>query len=107
MQTKQRKLTERLGRRIATTEAAAHAGYTLKKGVTHGMAADQSPAVNDPWRHLAAAILLKAVKDYRRRSNPRAALDASVFLIVAGAEYAQAAGFDLTPEGWEVLIAKI
>jgi hypothetical protein len=78
-----------------------------QSGVTNRARVDQSPAVNDPWRHLAAAILVRAVVDYRQRSDPRQVLDAGLFLTVAGAEYAQAAGFDVTPEGWEVILAKL
>jgi hypothetical protein len=63
---------------------------------------------SDPWAHLAAAVLLQAIRDFQQSKDTLSMLGASLFLIENGRDYAGALGFEIEPaERWEVLIANL
>ena len=62
----------------------------------------------DPYRMLACACLDQAVKDLKRyRNDPLRALEASVFLITEGAEFATVGGLPISEEHWEDILVRL
>lgn len=62
----------------------------------------------DPYRAIAAACILQAVRDMKLyRKNPKRALEASVFLVTEGEEFANMGGLAVSERSWEGCLVKI
>jgi hypothetical protein len=62
----------------------------------------------DPYRAIACAVLDQAVIDLRHyRKDPVRALDASVFLVTEGAEFASIGGLPVSEEYWEEILVRL
>lgn len=63
--------------------------------------------IPDPTKRLICGVLRQAVHDYQHPTNPKRALDASVFLLEDAKEWAGFCGLKVDQSYWEALIARL